>query len=268
MRFDMNHISTIYESAAKEEKMQHGDETGANLDNTLGQNDLLKLYDEICPISGDVFASMKDAASDPKNLKLTMVKEKDMDEAAVYVEAIEFATFCEAADLNPGEAAEEIENCCKEMVPGLNKSELHVVFPSDALNKGDLGGVRRGLDVNNDWPVQLLTGCRRYGISVNSGVEDSDKPLSEGFGRMGGRHFEHIEDREENKRFANSPLGKQANDSDSTKDRKSKTLPAIEMPSDPDESLPEIELPSDPDDEDSLPPIELPSDPDEPAKKK
>lgn len=181
MRFEMNNIHTIFESAKSKNCVpsEHADETGAKIDTTLGDSDLIKLFDNICPICGDVFASMKDAAADPKNLKLTMVKTEDLGEATqVYIEAVEFATFCEAADMNVGEAAEEILDTCKAMVPGCNDSELHVVFPSDCLNKGELGSTRFGRDVRNDWAMQLLTGCRRYGIHVNSGVEDGE-PVTE-----------------------------------------------------------------------------------------
>ena len=181
MRFDMNNIHTIFESAKSKNCVpsEHADKSGSKIDATLGDSDLIGLFDNICPICGDVFASMKDAAADPKNLKLTMVKTEDLGEATkIYIEAVEFATFCEAADLNIGEAAEEILDTCKGMVPGINDSELHVVFPSEALNKGELGSTRFGRDVRNDWAMQLLTGCRRYGIHVNSGVEDGE-PVTE-----------------------------------------------------------------------------------------
>ena len=181
MRFDMNNIHTIFESARSKNCVpsEHADKSGSKIDATLGDSDLIGLFDNICPICGDVFASMKDAAADPKNLKLTMVKTEDLGEATkIYIEAVEFATFCEAADLNIGEAAEEILDTCKGMVPGNNDSELHVVFPSEALNKGELGSTRFGRDVRNDWAMQLLTGCRRYGIHVNSGVEDGE-PVTE-----------------------------------------------------------------------------------------
>lgn len=177
MRFDMNNIHTIFESAKSKNCVpsEHADKSGSKIDATLGDSDLIGLFDNICPICGDVFASMKDAAADPKNLKLTMVKTEDLGEATkIYIEAVEFATFCEAADLNIGEAAEEILDTCKGMVPGSNDFELHVVFPSEALNKGELGSTRFGRDVRNDWAMQLLTGCRRYGIHVNSGVEDGE----------------------------------------------------------------------------------------------
>lgn len=181
MRFDMNNIHTIFESAKSKNCVpsEHADKSGSKIDATLGDSDLIGLFDNICPICGDVFASMKDAAADPKNLKLTMVKTEDLGEATkIYIEAVEFATFCEAADLNIGEAAEEILDTCKGMIPGSNDSELHVVFPSEALNKGELGSTRFGRDVRNDWAMQLLTGCRRYGIHVNSGVEDGE-PVTE-----------------------------------------------------------------------------------------
>lgn len=181
MRFDMNNIHTIFESYKPKNCVpsEHADKSGSKIDATLGDSDLIGLFDNICPICGDVFASMKDAAADPKNLKLTMVKTEDLGEATkIYIEAVEFATFCEAADLNIGEAAEEILDTCKGMVPGSNDSELHVVFPSEALNKGELGSTRFGRDVRNDWAMQLLTGCRRYGIHVNSGVEDGE-PVTE-----------------------------------------------------------------------------------------
>lgn len=181
MKFDMKNIHTIFESAKSKNCVpsEHADESGAKIDATLGDSDLIGLFDNICPICGDVFASMKDAAADPKNLKLTMTKTEDLGEATkIYIEAVEFATFCEAADLNIGEAAEEILDTCKGMVPGSNDSELHVVFPSEALNKGELGSTRFGRDVRNDWAMQMLTGCRRYGIHVNSGVEDGE-PVTE-----------------------------------------------------------------------------------------
>lgn len=172
MKFDMKNIHTIYEAAKTE------DETMANLDNTLGQSDLLKMYDSICPISGEVFAAMKDAASDPSNLKLTMIKKDNLNETDIYIEAVEFATYCEAADLTPGEAAEKIEDCCNDWVPGLNNSQLHVVFPTDAINKGELGSTRLGMDNNNDWAKKLMVGCHRFGIAINSGIEDQKNTVT------------------------------------------------------------------------------------------
>ena len=181
MKFDMKNIHTIFESAKSKNCVpsEHADKEGAKIDATLGSSDLNELFDNICPICGDVFASMKSAAADPKNLKITMTKTQDLGESAhIYIEAVEFATFCEAAELEINEAADAIKCTCEEMVPGSQDSELHVVFPSECLNNGNLGSNRFGLDVNNDWAMQLMRGCRRYGISVNSGVEDGE-PVTE-----------------------------------------------------------------------------------------
>lgn len=181
MKFDMKNIHTIFESAKSKNCVpsEHADKEGAKIDATLGSSDLNELFDNICPICGDVFASMKSAAADPKNLKITMTKTQDLGESAhIYIEAVEFATFCEAAELEINEAADAIKATCEEMVPGSQDSELHVVFPSECLNNGNLGSNRFGLDVNNDWAMQLMRGCRRYGISVNSGVEDGE-PVAE-----------------------------------------------------------------------------------------
>lgn len=181
MKFDMKNIHTIFESAKSKNCVpsEHADKEGAKIDATLGSSDLNELFDNICPICGDVFASMKSAAADPKNLKITMTKTQDLGESAhIYIEAVEFATFCEAAELEINEAADAIKATCEEMVPGSQDSELHVVFPSECLNKGNLGSNRFGLDVNNDWAMQMMRGCRRFGISVNSGVEDGE-PVTE-----------------------------------------------------------------------------------------
>lgn len=154
------------------------DEKGANLDNTLGDNDLPKVFDNICPITGDVFAALKDAAADPDNLKIAMVKEKDgvTESYQIYVEALEFATFCEAAGLTEGEAADVVIDHYKETIPELDNAEFHVVFPSDALNKNVLGGENLGLATDDDWAMQLMRGIRRYGLKANAGVE---KPVTE-----------------------------------------------------------------------------------------
>lgn len=172
MNFDISKMHTIFESSNKTNPAN--DETGSNLDNTLSDADLPKLFDDICPITGDVYASMKNAAKDPKNLKLTAVKKGNGDDA-VYIEAVEFATYLEASGLSIGEAVDEIANAYEEETPMLKNAEFHVVFPEDSINKNVLGGENLGLDVNNDWAMQLMRGCRRYGLKVNAGVE-KEKP--------------------------------------------------------------------------------------------
>lgn len=191
MNFDLSNIHSIFEAASDETSTasnnteididmqkplpaEHSDETGANLDNTLGDADLLSLFDDICPISGDVYAAMKNAAKDPKNLKITMVKSGDGDESKLFIEAVEFMTFCEANGFTVGEAAEEIIDAYKEDIPEMDNAEINVVFPSDSLNKNILGSEEYGVDTKNTWPMQLIRGCRRYGLKVAT-VDDETK---------------------------------------------------------------------------------------------
>lgn len=173
MLFNFKNIHTIYEEAdiEKQNAEKVSDETGANLDNTLGDSDLLSIYNDICPISGDVFAAMKNAASDPKNLKITMTKDGDGEDAKMFIEAVEFMSFIEATGLTVGEAAEEILTTYAEEVPEMDNAEVHVVFPSEALDKNVLGSESLGKDVRNEWPMKLISGCRRYGLKINSGIE-------------------------------------------------------------------------------------------------
>lgn len=154
------------------------DETGANLDNTLSGADLMSIMDDICPISGDVFASMKNAAKDPKNLKVTAVKSGDGEDAKLFIEAYEFNNFCEANGITEGEGADLIIDTYKDEVPELDNAEFHVVFPEDSLNKYRLGGENIGRAIKNDWAMRLLGGCRRYGLKVNTGaLQEADKDL-------------------------------------------------------------------------------------------
>ena len=194
MTFDISKFHSIFEAASDETStasnnteididmqkplpVEHNDETGANLDNTLGDADLPSLFDDICPISGDVYAAMKNAAKDPKNLKITMVKSGDGDESKLFVEATEFANFVEASGLTIGEAAEEIIDTYKEDIPEMDNAEVHVVFPSDSLNKNILGSEEYGVDTKNTWPMQLISGCRRYGLKVNVADDESKNDL-------------------------------------------------------------------------------------------
>ena len=147
------------------------DETGANLDNTLSGADLMSIMDDICPISGDIFASMKNAAKDPKNLKVTAVKSGDGEDAKLFIEAYEFNNFCEANGITEGEGADLIIDTYKEEVPELDNAEFHVVFPEDSFNKNRLGGENMGRAIKDDWAMKLISGCRRYGLKVNSGIE-------------------------------------------------------------------------------------------------
>ena len=155
MKFNTNNIISIYES---------NDILGSNLDNTLSNTTLLDIFDNICPISGDVYATMKGTAADPKNLKIT-VSNKNDGEHSLFIEASEFINFCEAGEFTTiKEAADSIINEYEYEIPGIGVKDINIVFPSDALNKNELGINKDGIDTNNSWATQLLSGCRRYGL--------------------------------------------------------------------------------------------------------
>lgn len=173
MKFNISNIHTIYESF-EESKVK--DQVGANLDNIMANSDILSVFDNICPISGNVYAAMKGSAADPKNLKIAMTTDSD-GEHSLFIEAVEFMTFCEASDMDEGEAAKKIIDSYEGEIPGLGVQNINVVFPNDSLNKNILGGENRGINTRNDWAMRLMRGCYRYGLTPRVGVEDH--PLNE-----------------------------------------------------------------------------------------
>ena len=128
---------------------------------------MMDLFKNACPISGEVYMNMKDNARNPKNLKLTMDKDEKTKKNRIYVEATEFHMFCEANQIDPGEAKKKIFDAYRREIPTIDHSELHVVFPSDSFNKNVLGGTNIGTAIVNDWPMQLMLGCRHYGLKIS-----------------------------------------------------------------------------------------------------
>lgn len=166
MNFNTSNIHTIYESDSV------NDQTGANLDNSLRSADLIDIFDNVCPITGDIYKSMKNAAADPNNLKVTVAKKGNGEKADLFIEAVEFMTYVEATGKLIGEAVDDIVDNYQTDIPGMASDDIHIVFPSDALNKNNLGSQNYGRDVKNDWAMQLMTGIRRYGLKANIGVEN------------------------------------------------------------------------------------------------
>ncbi len=173
MKFNMTSHKSIFS-----EQTEKNDDVNAITTNTIPDDKLGDLYDEICPISGEVFKAMKDAAKDPANLKLTAIKPDCTNEAQIYIEYTEFANFIEATNSSILEAKEEILDYCTHFTPQLDNAEFHVVFPSECINKNVIGGENIGKKTANDWPMQLMRGCRRYGIKVNSGVSKGDPSVN------------------------------------------------------------------------------------------
>lgn len=176
MKFDISNFHTIFEAANDGKVISKVDIKPESSpididDTTLDTDDVASIYKKACPISGEIFSAMKEAAADAKNLKITMSKDSFTENVKLYIEATEFATFCEASGMNIGEAAEEIIDTYKEEVPEMDNAEIHVVFPDDSLNKNDLGGDNLGRSVKDDWAMQMMRGCRRYGLIPNVGVD-------------------------------------------------------------------------------------------------
>ena len=128
------------------------------------------------PVPDTVFEAMKINASNPANLKVVAL---NGEQPAIYIEAFEFFTFCEATNKPFDEAANSILNEYLMSNPELENAEFHVVFPSDCISKNILGGENLGVEVKSDWAMKLIRGCRRYGLKVNIG-KTSDYPEAEG----------------------------------------------------------------------------------------
>lgn len=174
MKFNITQNKSIFS-----EQSEKTDEQNI-LTNTIDPaKDLGDLYSDICPISGEVFTAMKDAAKDPANLKLTAVKmDCNNENAQIYIEYTEFANFIEATNSTILDAKDTILDYCSHSTPQLDNAEFHVVFPSECLNKNVIGGENMGKATANDWPMQLMRGCRRFGIKVNTGIAKGDPSIN------------------------------------------------------------------------------------------
>ena len=158
MNFDIMKAKTIYESNIVNDCVKRS----ANYSETGSNN----------PVPNIVFEAMKTNASNPDNLKIVAL---NGDNPSIYVEAFEFFTFCEAINKPFDESANIIITEYTRSNPELENAEFHVVFPSDCMNKNILGGENLGKAIKDDWAMQLIRGCRRYGLKVNIGKE-SDYP--------------------------------------------------------------------------------------------
>lgn len=168
MNFDIMKAKTIYRSGIVNKCIQES--TDFSDDNNI----------RFSPVSNEVFKSMREAAANPNYVKITASIPSESDKVSkIYVEAFEFFTYCEAAGRDFNEAAEDITNTCVSEYPEMQNAEFHVVFPSDCMNKNILGGENLGKAVKDDWAMQLIRGCRRYGLKVNIGKE-GDYPVADG----------------------------------------------------------------------------------------
>ena len=168
-------INRILESAKNDEEFEFTD-TFENMDS----EDLKKIYDSSCPISGEVCEAMKEAMSDPKNVRTVVDKNNE-----IYVEASEFANFCEASGLNLDDAANVIIKEAEESGIEADPGKFHVVFsPTDVLQKNlsmklGTGMMDVGYSNKDNWANKLITGVKSYGLIPNIGVEKDDSETVE-----------------------------------------------------------------------------------------
>ena len=149
------------------------DEKAAKIDDILSGEDLDKVWDDACPITSEVFTKLKEATADPKNLKLVMNEDGEL-----FIEASEFANFCESGNYNPAEAVDAIaEEYNGTIVPGtISCDRFHVVFPQNLITPKRLGvdSDDMGYDINDSWGYKLMRGCMMFGIKCNLGVDKKD----------------------------------------------------------------------------------------------
>lgn len=163
MKFDIMKAKTIYKTGVVRKCVQES-------------TDFSEPNDEYAPISDNIFKYMKESAANPRYVKVIGISPTDENSIPkMYVEAFEFFTYCEAANKSFDEAAQDIIIANTNDNPELENAEFHVVFPSDCMNKNILGGENLGKAIKDDWAMQLIRGCRRYGLKVNIGKE-SDYP--------------------------------------------------------------------------------------------
>ena len=162
-------IKSILENTAK-----ISDETATKIDEILSNNDLEKIYDNTCPITGEVFEKLKESMANPKNLRLVATNENS--EYNMYIEASEFANYCEASGYDLKTAVNSILEEYREMTPGISYDKFHVVFPANKTGVDKIGDDKLGLEVEDSWANKLIRGCMQFGIKSNIGVDKNDVP--------------------------------------------------------------------------------------------
>ena len=118
--------------------------------------------DDTSEIPKDIMMSMVEAASDPDNLKIT--RKWNGNQTDIFIDATEFSTFKDARKVSMIEAANTI---IAKYSDDPENTKLHMVFHDQSVVKNALGSQNLGKDVNKNWAMQLINGCRHYGIQIN-----------------------------------------------------------------------------------------------------
>ena len=152
-----NHLNSDTIKNILEASCKISDEKAAKIDEILS-GDLQKVYDNACPITSEVKDKLIEAMSDPQNLRIIVDENSDC-----YIEASEFANYCEATDQDLGSAVESIVEAYDTFVPGIRCDKIHIVFPQSRIEVG-----------TDSWAYKLIQGCQQFGIKANVGVTEKD----------------------------------------------------------------------------------------------
>lgn len=157
-------IKSVLEAAAQCEK----DQFTASIDDILSANDLEEIVDKACPITGYIAASLKEAAADPKQLRIVQ-DSNNLNE--FYIDYNEFVNFCEAREVTPDCAVNLIAEAYEEEGIKMYPENIHIVFPEKSVLKEACACCRDnkiGYSADVVWSSKLLKTCIDHGIKTNT----------------------------------------------------------------------------------------------------
>lgn len=167
MAFNFNMRKVLKEAAENDPEYCP---TGS-IDEVLGTHDLQKLFDEICPASGDVCQQLKEQAADPESLRIVF----DNRNSNYYMDYQEMVNYCEASGMNVKDAASAIIKHYNEGagLENFTNESFHLVFPAMESFVGALKGRVGYQDIA--WSSHFLSNCINAGIKCVS-FEDPGQP--------------------------------------------------------------------------------------------
>ncbi len=135
------------------------------IDEILSKNDLVAMFDKICPISGNVAVQLKEQMSDPSSLRIVY----DESTNSFFMDYMELVNFCEATHKDTKAAVDTIIEAYSSEYPDFTLESFKVVFPQleafTSVLKGNVGYQ----DIA--WSSQFLGDCINKGVSCVSFVD-------------------------------------------------------------------------------------------------
>lgn len=168
-----NLMESIQDDIEKDDKTitKDPDMYDGDIDPVYDKNDLEKIYDGICPISGIVSDKLNEADMDPKNINMIF----DESEGIYYIDYRDFGAYCEATWNCPEEAIRDIVKAYSESVC-IDPSDIRIVVPT-METFCNCNGSKLGY-VNIAWSSNFLMDCVNAGIKcttfVNPGIGPSE----------------------------------------------------------------------------------------------